>query len=139
MTEKTPSNFQIIPSQEDASVNFVRPGDRLGFFEARYVRRTDDYFIVYLSSQTGCQKACRMCHLTATGQNKFENASHGDFISQAETVLKQRFRVHFFNLVGTPGKFDTHFAFIFIIHVRPLYFTFEFQSRIAGKQAGTYF
>lgn len=88
MTLKTPSDFQVIPSQEDASVNFVRPGNSLGFFEARYVRRTDDYFIVYLSSQSGCQKACRMCHLTATGQNKFENASYGDFISQAETVLK---------------------------------------------------
>lgn len=80
-------SFSAMHSQEDASVNFVAPGNAVGFLEARYVRRTDAYFIVYLSSQTGCQKACRMCHLTATGQNKFENASLSDFLQQAEAVL----------------------------------------------------
>src|SRR5437588_13051932 len=51
----------------DASVNWDRPAD-VGRIEARYVRRCPDYFVVYLSSQTGCAQRCRMCHLTATGQ-----------------------------------------------------------------------
>jgi adenine C2-methylase RlmN of 23S rRNA A2503 and tRNA A37 len=86
-TENNPKSFSVIHSTQDASVNFIAEGESVGFLEARYVRRTDGYFIVYLSSQTGCAKNCRMCHLTSTGQNKFENASHEDFIRQAQAVL----------------------------------------------------
>lgn len=57
--------------------------------EARYVHRPgNDYCIVYLSSQSGCSKACRMCHLTATRQIKSVDATLQDFQQQAETVLQ---------------------------------------------------
>ena len=74
------------PSSQDASVNWDRPAD-VGRIEARYVRRCPDYFVVYLSSQTGCNQGCRMCHLTATGQTRLRDVSHAEFIEQAETVL----------------------------------------------------
>lgn len=80
--------FKTHFSQEDASVNFEYPAPNVGRFESRYVRRTDDYFIGYLSSQSGCDQACRMCHLTSTGQNQLENADLNDFLQQAERVLE---------------------------------------------------
>lgn len=78
--------FTPAPSRLDASVNFVREAD-VGRIEARYVRRTDDYVVVYLSSQTGCRQACRMCHLTATGQTKLRDTTHAEIVEQAERVL----------------------------------------------------
>src|SRR5262245_18228180 len=74
-------------SKQDASVNWDRPAD-LGRLEARYVRRCPDYFVVYLSSQTGCAQGCRMCHLTATGQTRLRDATVGEMIEQARTVLE---------------------------------------------------
>ena len=75
-------------SELDRSVNFVINAET-GYFEARYVSRPDkDYSIVYLSSQSGCAKACRMCHLTATRQVKSVDATLQDFQQQAETVLQ---------------------------------------------------
>ena len=79
--------FVAAESSLDASVNWVRPTD-IGQLEARYVRRTDDYCVVYLSSQTGCVQACRMCHLTATGQTKHRNATLEEFLEQATVVLE---------------------------------------------------
>lgn len=73
-------------SVQDASVNWDRPVD-VGRLEARYVRRCSDYFVVYLSSQTGCAQACRMCHLTATGQTHARDATLDELLWQAETVL----------------------------------------------------
>jgi adenine C2-methylase RlmN of 23S rRNA A2503 and tRNA A37 len=55
--------------------------------EARYVRRSPDYFIVYVSSQTGCQKACRMCHLTQTGQVHADDLTVDEIVRQADEVL----------------------------------------------------
>lgn len=76
-------------SQQDLSVNFEhRFTDHPGRLEARFVRRTDDYFIVYLSSQTGCKQACRMCHLTATGQTKMRDVTIEEYFDQAERVLQ---------------------------------------------------
>lgn len=78
--------IKTFKSDIDQSVNYVYDASKIGMFEARYVRREDEYFIVYLSSQSGCDQACRMCHLTATGQNKLENATLSDFLLQAEQV-----------------------------------------------------
>lgn len=80
------AGYTVHPSNQDASVNFDRPAD-VGRIEARYVRRCPDYFVVYLSSQTGCNQGCRMCHLTATGQTQLRDVTHAEFIEQAETVL----------------------------------------------------
>lgn len=78
---------QILISEQDASVNFVQPAS-VGFFESRYVRREDRYFSLYLSSQSGCNQACRMCHLTASKQTKFVNATPADYAAQAEQVFQ---------------------------------------------------
>lgn len=87
--ERSPlANLEYTPyaSRFDASVNWDRPAD-VGRLEARYVRRTADYFVVYLSSQTGCNHACRMCHLTATGQTQHRDATFEELIEQARVVL----------------------------------------------------
>lgn len=77
----------VLTSKLDQSVNFIE--DQLvGFLESRYVRKVDDYFICYLSSQTGCNRSCKFCHLTATGQTKFDDATGNDFMAQAMTVLR---------------------------------------------------
>lgn len=78
--------LEIIRAVEDESVNFVRPVPG-GAFEARYVRRTADYMIAYLSSQAGCDRACRFCHLTATGQTATLGATVQDYLVQIAHVL----------------------------------------------------
>jgi len=82
------TNLQILKSAEDASVNFIFKGEYPGYQEARYVRRQESYMIVYVSSQTGCNQACRFCHLTATKQTKFINLTIDEIIKQAEHVLE---------------------------------------------------
>lgn len=77
----------VLRSQLDPSTNFVTEGAFPGKIEARYVRRRDDYFICYLSSQTGCRKACRMCHLTQTGQTDAVDVELEQFFAQADQVL----------------------------------------------------
>lgn len=80
--------FKQHHSQLDQSVNFEhRFEDHAGMLEARYVRRTDEYFIVYLSSQTGCKQACRMCWLTATGQTDLRDTTIEEYFQQAEEVF----------------------------------------------------
>src|SRR3954464_11714111 len=81
-----PAEYTGYASSQDASVNWDRPA-AVGRMEARYVRRCPDYFVVYLSSQTGCNQGCRMCHLTATGQTRLRDATLGEKIDQARTVL----------------------------------------------------
>jgi adenine C2-methylase RlmN of 23S rRNA A2503 and tRNA A37 len=80
--------FKEHHSQLDQSVNFEHVfEDHRGRLEARYVRRTDEYFIVYLSSQTGCKQACRMCWLTATGQTDLRDVTVEEYFQQADEVL----------------------------------------------------
>lgn len=78
--------FQVHTSCQDASVNWERRVD-VGSIEARYVRRSADYIVVYLSSQTGCDQGCRMCHLTATGQTSLRNVTVDELFEQADAVL----------------------------------------------------
>lgn len=79
--------MQILNSELDRSVNFVEE-QLVGFLESRFVRKCDDYFICYLSSQTGCNRGCTFCHLTATGQTSFVDSTHNDFVGQALQVFK---------------------------------------------------
>ncbi|MFK7986377.1 MAG: radical SAM enzyme, Cfr family protein [Sandaracinaceae bacterium] len=70
----------------DASVNWVTPAGP-GALESRYVRREPHYFAAYLSSQTGCRQACRMCHLTATRQTRLRDVTVDELLQQANHVL----------------------------------------------------
>lgn len=81
-----PISPQMHRSADDTSINWVFP-KKIGYFEARYVRRDPRYLVVYLSVQSGCDQSCRMCHLTATKQVNLINATLKDLLLQAETVL----------------------------------------------------
>lgn len=82
-----PKSLTVLQSNIDQSVNFVSQ-QTIGYFESRYVRREKDYFIVYLSSQSGCNRGCKFCHLTTTGQTLSVDANKWDFTQQADAVLK---------------------------------------------------
>lgn len=94
---------KVLKSKIDKSVNFITPCGDGGFFESRFVQRSDDYVICYLSSHSGCNKGCRMCHLTATKQTMMTSATHDDFITQAKLVTKH-FHAGLCPL-GTPPRF----------------------------------
>lgn len=80
-------------SNQDKSVNFVIPHFS-GELEARFVQRTDDYFIIYVSSHCGCNRACRFCHLTQTKQTAMLSASEDEYLKQVQIVLN-----HWYNNV----------------------------------------
>lgn len=97
------TKMRVLESQQDRSVNFVEE-QLAGFLESRYVRKVDDYFVCYLSSQTGCNRGCQFCHLTATGQTSFVDSSQNDYIDQAMKVFKH-YRAQ------KPAKY-VHFSFM---------------------------
>lgn len=74
-------------SNIDSSVNFIEQTDK-GYFESRYVNRDNGYFICYLSSYSGCNQGCKMCHLTATKQVNMTPASLSEYSTQAEKVFR---------------------------------------------------
>lgn len=79
--------FSATRSAMDQSVNFSRPTADGGMVETRFVRRIPTRFIVYISSMTGCDKACRFCHLTQTSQTMARLLTVEEMVAQAETVL----------------------------------------------------
>jgi 23S rRNA (adenine2503-C2)-methyltransferase len=101
---KKPAQLQVLDSAEDRSVNWVE--DQLvGFLESRYVRKVPQYFIAYLSSQTGCNRGCTFCHLTTTGQTAFKDSTQDDFYAQAAQVMRHYMRE------GEPAEF-VHYNFM---------------------------
>lgn len=96
--------LQVLNSEIDRSVNFVEE-QLVGFLESRFVRKCDEYFIAYLSSQTGCNRGCTFCHLTATGQTSFVDSSHNDFMAQAIQIFKH------YRMQKSPAKY-MHYNFM---------------------------
>ena len=76
-----------LTSIEDTSINYIMPKADGGFLESRFVQRSSEYFIVYLSSHTGCNQACRMCHLTQSKQTMMTSSTLEDYLEQAKNVL----------------------------------------------------
>lgn len=99
----------ILTSQIDKSVNFVEQ-QLVGFIESRYVRKEDDYFICYLSSQTGCNRGCKFCHLTATKQMDFRDEIDSGFLFQAHDVMRHYLRG--VNLENLPKAKYMHYNFM---------------------------
>ena len=79
--------YTPIYSTQDKTVNFVLNTEDGGKIETRFVRRKSEYFIVYLSSHTGCVKACKFCHLTATQQTYFTHITKEQYLEQAQTIF----------------------------------------------------
>lgn len=79
--------IERIPSKLDSSINyFINKG-----LEARFVQRVPEQVIVYLSSQYGCDQACRMCHLTQMGLTSTQDATEEEFRQQMHVVLLDYF------------------------------------------------
>lgn len=57
-------------SQIDQSLNIIYPASQIGQYEARFVRREDDYFIIYVSSQSGCDQALQNVSLNSNGSKQ---------------------------------------------------------------------
>lgn len=80
-------NFKVLKSELDHSVNFITNKEN-GLFEARYVYRpNNDYCIGYLSSHNGCNRSCRMCHLTQTNQTMETPATMDEYMEQADKII----------------------------------------------------
>lgn len=95
----------VLHSKLDPSVNVFDNG-----FESRFVVR-DNKYIVYLSSFKGCNQACRMCHLTQTGQTDMTPATLEDFITQAEAAFEHAVKYHADISATVDPKF-VHFNFM---------------------------
>lgn len=80
-------DFKVLKSELDHSVNFITNKEN-GLFEARYVYRpNNDYCIGYLSSHNGCNRSCRMCHLTQTSQTMEIPATMNEYMEQADKII----------------------------------------------------
>ncbi len=122
--------WSVLESQEDSSVNFVAETEDGGKIETRFVQRSPEYFIVYLSSHTGCNKSCRMCHLTATGQTYFTPVTPDQYLQQAHQVFKHWDLIEpgirrsdfgeYANILDIPTREDKHVHFNFMARGEPL-------------------
>ena len=101
-------NIQTLYSKEDASVNFLfTTAGTEGKFEARYIRRTPEKVSIYLSSQKGCNQACRFCHLTQMGETNMTQATAWDYRMQVLAVMD-----HYRDMIPTQGvaqRFEVNF------------------------------
>lgn len=97
-----------LDSSVDASVNWIVERDD-GKVESRYVRRSDEYFICYVSSHTGCNKGCRFCHLTQTAQTQMTALSLDEIVAQAEPVMAH---YDMLSAQGHPTARVVHFNFM---------------------------
>lgn len=84
--------WRHLKSENDASENHVIPTEDGGNWEARWVQRTCEYGIVYVSSHTGCSMSCRFCHLTATRQTMMTPASMDVYLEQLRQGLSTYMR-----------------------------------------------
>lgn len=75
--------MKILKSALDSSVNFVFDTG----VECRFVQRSTEYFIIYVSSHNGCNKACRFCHLTQTGQTDYKTTFYNQYLDQVKVVV----------------------------------------------------
>lgn len=79
-------NKKVLYSKIDSSINFIEDVD-IGIIESRFVQRVGNKISVYVSSQTGCDQACRMCHLTSTRQTKLRDVTPDEYLQQVLGVL----------------------------------------------------
>jgi 23S rRNA (adenine2503-C2)-methyltransferase len=100
-----------LASSVDDSVNHVVEAGDGGYFEARYVHRVPERWICYLSSHSGCSKACRFCHLTATRQTMMKSASLDDYLAQAGRVFST-YDAHYPEEIHGPRPSKVHFNFM---------------------------
>jgi 23S rRNA (adenine2503-C2)-methyltransferase len=100
--------MEVLSSKLDRSVNFVE-NQLVGFIESRYVRRHNNYFIAYLSTQSGCNRGCKFCHLTATKQLQFKDCTVSSILSQARTIFDHYDIDHYDN--DSPADY-MHFNFM---------------------------
>lgn len=83
MFDDTMPHVEVRRSQTDASVNFIIDKE----IEARYVERGSTS-VIYLSSQRGCTRSCRMCHLTHQRQLNDELVTIEEYVTQLMLVLE---------------------------------------------------
>ena len=109
------SLYKVFESSEDRSVNFLFQNPDAAIIESRFVQRDDTKIIIYLSSQTGCEQACRFCHLTQLGLNRqVRSVDLYTFQLQAMTVLR-----HMLASKGIQGK-PSRVSFNFMARGEPL-------------------
>ena len=101
------SETKLLFSTLDKSINRIDPVADGGYFETRYVQRTEDTAIVYLSSASGCNKACRFCHLTQTGQLYTTDVNKTEYRDTARALLEEASRKNDFSTVQ-----NIHFNFM---------------------------